>query len=38
MTVDNLGHLWILADQYVKEYNPKIIHSESCTIQTVSFR
>lgn len=23
MTVDNLGHLWILADQYVKEYNPK---------------
>lgn len=23
MTVDNFGHLWILADQYVKEYNPR---------------
>lgn len=23
LTVDDLGHVWILADQYVKEYNPK---------------
>lgn len=23
MAIDQLGHLWILADQYVKEYNPK---------------
>lgn len=23
MSVDHLGHIWVLADQYVKEYNPK---------------
>lgn len=37
MDVDNMGHLWILTDQRIKEYNPKnkalrIIHAEESFI------
>lgn len=42
MTADTLGHLWILADQYVKEYNPanhsfRILYNSDRFIQTDYF-
>lgn len=42
MTIDDLGHLWLLADQYVKEYNPKnqsfrILHNSDRFIQVDYF-
>lgn len=42
MIADSSGHIWILADQYVKEYNPKnqsfrILHNSDRFIDAVYF-